>query len=326
MNDIKRVLITGGAGAFGAHMVEKLWRDTNMERIVIYSRDEHKHERLQHALPPDPDDRLRWFIGDVRDRSRLETALYGIDTIVHAAALKIVPTAEYNPTEAIKTNIIGAMNVVEASLRVPTVRRVIALSTDKACAPVNLYGATKLAAEKTVLAANEYSGGRISYNAVRYGNVAGSTGSVIPKWRALAAHGKPLPVTHKSMTRFWMTLEDAGAFVWQALQKDYSGTVFIPRLRHYYLISLAAAVWREVGVEAGECDVIGMRAGEKLHESLISEDEAHWAEELPWAYTLRPLAAPVKVRAGWSYNSLEGASGNEPMTVPMLQSALKKVR
>jgi UDP-N-acetylglucosamine 4,6-dehydratase len=291
------VLVTGGSGAFGrAYVAHLLAMDFGPQRIVVYSRDEHKHERMQ-AEVSDPDERVRYFIGDVRDRDRLQLALRGVDTVVHAAALKIVPAMEYNPTEAIKTNIVGAMNLIEAVLRAPSVLRVVALSTDKACSPVNLYGATKLCAERAFLAANAYGGQAVKFSVVRYGNVSGSTGSVIPKWRAAVRDGRPLEITDERMTRFWMTLPEAVHAVQHALDTAEGAEVFVPRLPSYRITDLAEAI-----VMAGTADlqrvsypfdVTGIRPGEKLHESLISADEAPWAHDMDTHYELRPYDAPT---------------------------------
>jgi UDP-N-acetylglucosamine 4,6-dehydratase len=286
---VNGVLVTGGSGAFGrAYVAHLLAMDFGPQRIVVYSRDEHKHERMQGEIA-DPDDRVRYFIGDVRDRTRMGIALRGVDTVVHAAALKIVPALEYNPTEAIRTNIIGATNLIEAVLRADSVLRVVALSTDKACSPVNLYGATKLCAERAFLAANAYGGQAVRFSVVRYGNVSGSTGSVIPRWRAAVRDGRPLEITDERMTRFWMTLGEAVHAVQHALDTAEGAEVFVPRLPSYRITDLVEAVsWPEYPLR-----VIGIRAGEKLHESLISKDEAPWAHDMGTHYELRPYDAPT---------------------------------
>ena len=289
------VLVTGGSGAFGgAYVAHLLALPRGPSRIVVYSRDEHKHERMEAEMD-DPAGKVRYFIGDVRDRDRLELALRGVDTVVHAAALKIVPAMEYNPTEAIKTNIIGATNLIEAVLRVPSVLRVVALSTDKACSPVNLYGATKLCAERAFLAANAYGGQAVRFSVVRYGNVSGSTGSVIPRWRSALKDGRPLEITDERMTRFWMTLPEAVHAVQHALDTAEGAEVFIPHLPSYKIVDLAKAILKEdaSSVGIGAALFTGIRPGEKLHESLISKDEAPWAHDCDTHYELRPYDPPT---------------------------------
>ncbi len=313
------VLITGGSGAFGRAYAAHLLAHTATERIVIFSRGEHKHEAMEKEIP-DPDGRLRYFLGDVRDLRRLQLAMRGVDTVVHAAALKIVPKLEYNPTEAVRTNVDGAVNVVEAALHSGCVERVIGLSTDKACAPVNLYGSTKLTAEKTFLAANDYGGRSVRFSVVRYGNVSGSTGSVIPRWREQLERGDPVTVTDARMTRFWMTLADAVELVVECCYTGEPAEVMIPKLPTYRVMDLAYAV---AGVGA-TVTFTGIRAGEKLHESLISPDEAPWAwEDRPTAtYRIRPFAAPNQTDAQWSYNS---DTGEVRLTVKELQQRLEEL-
>jgi UDP-N-acetylglucosamine 4,6-dehydratase len=258
-----KVLITGGSGSFGQAFTEHLL-GTKVERIVIYSRGEHAQEEMARRFA---DPRLRFFIGDVRDRKRLELAMHGIDTVVHAAALKIVPIAEYNPTECIATNVGGAENVVLSSISAG-VTRVIALSTDKAVNPINLYGASKLAAEKIFIAANNLSAGRCRFSVVRYGNVAGSRGSVLPLFKSLVAKGeKTLPITDFRMTRFWITMQQAIAMVNTCHAQMQGREVFVPMIPSIYISAL---------IEALDCEpaVIGIRPGEKLHEVLITEDES----------------------------------------------------
>jgi UDP-N-acetylglucosamine 4,6-dehydratase len=264
-----RVLITGGTGSFGQAFTEHLL-GTKVERIVIYSRGEHAQEEMARRFP---DSRLRFFIGDVRDRRRLGLAMYGIDTVIHAAALKIVPIAEYNPTECIATNVGGAENVVLSAIGTD-VSRVIALSTDKAVNPINLYGASKLAAEKIFIAANNLSAGRCRFSVVRYGNVAGSRGSVLPLFRSLVAKGeKTLPITDMRMTRFWISMDQAIALVNTCHTLMKGREVFVPKIPSIRITTL---------IEALGCDPveIGIRPGEKIHETLISEDEARMATEL----------------------------------------------
>lgn len=293
MTELPRILVTGGTGAFGQAFVRRQLEADAVERIVVYSRDEHKQERMAREFGSDPQDRLRFFLGDVRDIDRLEMAMRaGITHVVHAAALKIVPWCEYNPSEAISTNIGGARNIVDASIRASTVERVVALSSDKACSPVNLYGATKLAAEKLMLAANALGGGRVRFSAVRYGNVSGSTGSVIPLWRTKAREHEPLPMTDGAMTRYWMLLGEAITLVEDVLVSDRAGQVVIPKLPSYRIRDLAEAVWIEQWGTAYlgplPLDQIGIRPGEKIHESMISEDEAPWAWDCGTHYEIVP--------------------------------------
>lgn len=257
-----KVLITGGTGSFGQAFTEHLLR-TKVGRVVIYSRGEHAQEEMARRFP---DPRVRFFIGDVRDRKRLELAMHGIDTVVHAAALKIVPIAEYNPTECMATNVGGAENVVMAAISTG-VGRVIALSTDKAVNPINLYGASKLAAEKIFIAANNLSAGRCRFSVVRYGNVAGSRGSVLPLFKALVAKGeKTLPITDERMTRFWITMLQAIRLVNICHANMKGREVFVPMIPSIHITSL---------IEALDCEPVkvGIRPGEKIHETLISEDE-----------------------------------------------------
>jgi UDP-N-acetylglucosamine 4,6-dehydratase len=263
-----KVLITGGTGSFGQAFTEHLLA-TKVERIVIYSRGEHAQEEMARRFS---DERIRWFIGDVRDRDRLELAMLGINTVVHAAALKVVPIAEYNPTECIATNIRGAENVVLAAIS-SGVSRVIALSTDKAVNPINLYGASKLAAEKVFTAANNLSAGRCRFSVVRYGNVAGSRGSVLPLFQTIAKEHQSLPVTDNRMTRFWVTMEQAIAMVNIAHTQMRGREIFIPKAPSVKILDLVSALNRSY-------HIIGIRPGEKLHELLISEDETGTT----WAY------------------------------------------
>lgn len=292
-------LVTGGSGAFGRAYVAHLLADTAVDRVIIYSRSEHKQEAMERELP-DPDGRLRFFLGDVRDLRRLQLAMRGVDTVVHAAALKVVPKLEYNPTEAVRTNVDGAVNVIEAALASGSVERVVALSTDKACEPVNLYGATKLCAEKLFLAANAYGGRSVRFNAVRYGNVSGSTGSVIPRWRGQLERGEMLTVTDARMTRFWMTLADAVEVVERALDTGRPGELHVPIVPAYRVIDLAYAV-------AGQDYTMrydGVRPGEKVHESLISADEATWLVRGDTdTFVLAPMGRPNTDATGWSYTS-----------------------
>ena len=297
---MKSVLITGGSGSFGNAFVRRLL-ETDSERVVIYSRDEQKQETMAHALAGHPRfDSLRFFIGDIRDIDRLTLAMHGIDTVVHAAALKIVPTAEYNPTECVATNIMGAENVVKACIR-SGVKRAIALSTDKAVNPVNLYGATKLAMEKIFVAGNALAAGSVAFSVVRYGNVVGSRGSVIPLFKRLAAEGKALPITDKRMTRFWITLDQAIDLVMLCHSEMSGREIFVPKIPSMKVVDLARAIsgnefWLETGI----------RPGEKINEVLITEDEARSTYELSNHYKILPPGEPsrlIPVQEGFRYTS-----------------------
>jgi UDP-N-acetylglucosamine 4,6-dehydratase len=295
---MKNVLITGGTGSFGNAFVRRLLASHKPERIVIYSRDEQKQEEMARSLAHlDRNSVLRFFIGDVRDRDRLEFGLHGIDTVIHAAALKIVPVLEYNPTECIATNIGGAENVVRASIRAG-VKRVIALSTDKAVNPINLYGASKLAAEKVFIAANSLAAGSTLFSVVRYGNVAGSRGSVIPYFRKLALEGKPLTVTHPDMTRFHITLDQAIDLVLTCHNNMKGREIYIPKIPSFRILDLVSA-FDKIGVE------IGIRPGEKINECLMTEDESRHAFDLSTFYMIRETKERLglRVKEGFRYAS-----------------------
>lgn len=283
MLNAKAVLITGGTGSFGQRLVATLLeRFPQIERIVVFSRDELKQYEMLQSFPAKKHPQLRFFLGDVRDEQRLSRALEGIDTVVHAAALKQVPAAEYNPFECIKTNIIGAKNLVDACLD-QGVRRVVALSTDKAAAPINLYGATKLCSDKLFVAANNTKGSRdIAFSVVRYGNVFGSRGSVVPFFLQQRGQGK-LSITDKRMTRFNITLQQGVDFVLKALEIMWGGEIFVPKIPSYRIVDVAEAV-------APECklDEIGIRAGEKLHEEMITETDALNSLEFDDYYAILP--------------------------------------
>ena len=311
---MKSVLITGGSGSFGNAFVRRLL-ETDAERVVIYSRDEQKQETMARDLSSHARSSiLRFFVGDVRDVDRLHFAMHSIDTVVHAAALKIVPTAEYNPTECVATNITGAENVVKASIRAG-VSRAIALSTDKAVNPVNLYGATKLAMEKIFIAANALSAGSTRFSVVRYGNVVGSRGSVIPLFKSLAAQGKPLPITDKRMTRFWITLDQAIDLVLLCRHEMIGREIFVPKIPSMKILDLAQAVsgndfWLEVGI----------RPGEKIHEVLITEDEARSTLEYRDHYKIFPNVYNGTLPAVFRYTS----DGNKDwLTVEQLKEMIK---
>lgn len=278
----KTVLITGGTGSFGKKFVEILLREYRPRKIIIFSRDELKQYEMRHVQGFDHPS-LRFFIGDVRDRDRLRRAMMGVDIVVHAAALKQVPACEYNPMEAIKTNILGSANVVEAALDA-RVEKVLMLSTDKAVNPINLYGATKLAAEKLVIQSNVYAAhSPTRFSCVRYGNVIGSRGSVVPLFLQQRAMGR-ITITDPRMTRFWISLEQGVRFVIRCLEQMTGGEVFVPKLPSMRIMDLAQAIAPEAQVE-----YIGIRPGEKLHEVLIHEDEARYTVETEDMYVILPL-------------------------------------
>src|SRR5579863_1901324 len=277
----KNILITGGTGSFGRKCADILRRDYNPQRLLIFSRDELKQHEMRTGGFDQPC--FRYFIGDVRDVDRLRRAMVGVDVVIHAAALKQVPACEYNPIEAIKTNVDGAKNVIEAALD-NRVHRVLALSTDKAVNPINLYGATKLVAEKLFVQANAYRGGDpIRFSSVRYGNVVGSRGSVIPLFREQRKSGR-ITVTDPRMTRFWITLEQGVRFVLRSIETMVGGEVFVPKIPSMKMIDLATAI-------APNCEiqVIGIRPGEKLHEVLLSEDEARNSIEQEDRFVIMPM-------------------------------------
>ncbi|MGN4126607.1 UDP-N-acetylglucosamine 4,6-dehydratase (inverting) [Lysinibacillus sphaericus] len=275
----KTVLVTGGTGSFGKKFVKQALK-LNVKKIIIFSRDELKHYEMRQQFHDD--DRIRFFIGDVRDKERLDRAFDGVDIVVHAAAMKHVDACEYNPFEAIKTNIHGAQNIIEAAIDCG-VEKVIALSTDKACSPVNLYGATKLASDKLFVAANSYVGSKkTGFSVVRYGNVAGSRGSVVPFFKKTSETGT-VPVTDERMTRFWITLDQGVQFVIDSLERMHGGEIFVPKIPSMKVMDLAQAI-------APECDVkiVGIRPGEKLHEAMIMEDDARHTVEFDNHYVIQP--------------------------------------
>jgi UDP-N-acetylglucosamine 4,6-dehydratase len=265
----KSVLVTGGTGSFGTKFAQTVLERYDVRRLLIFSRDELKQFEMQNRRPfCDRGDVMRWFLGDVRDAQRLGKAMEGVDVVIHAAALKQVPAAEYNPFEAVKTNIIGAENVINAALDA-NVQRVIALSTDKAAAPINLYGATKLASDKLFVAANNHKGTReIRFSVVRYGNVLGSRGSVIPYFLERKKEGV-LPITDERMTRFSITLQAGVEFVLECLGRMWGGELFVPRIPSYRILDVANAIAPEA-----EIKIVGIRPGEKLHEEMITTTDA----------------------------------------------------
>ena len=277
------VLVTGGTGLFGKKFIRVLLDDYQPEKIIVFSRDELKQHEMRVA--GFDHNSIRYFIGDVRDKDRLMRAMHGVNLVVHAAALKQVPACEYNPMEAIKTNILGSSNVIDAAIE-NGVAKVLALSTDKAVNPINLYGATKLAAEKLFIQSNAYAGGRNTrISCVRYGNVVGSRGSVVPLFIKQRESGK-VTITDERMTRFWLSLEQGVRFVIRCIEQMQGGEVFVPKIPSMRMVDLAAAMAPDAEVE-----IIGIRPGEKLHESLIGEDEARHTVELPEMYVVQPSNA-----------------------------------
>jgi UDP-N-acetylglucosamine 4,6-dehydratase/5-epimerase len=276
------VLVTGGTGSFGKKFCDFMLKQYRPKKLIVFSRDELKQHEMRQMFPETEFPTLRFFLGDVRDRERLERAFHGVDIVVHAAALKQVPACEYNPFEAILTNVMGAKNIIDAAID-QRVKRVLALSTDKAVNPVNLYGATKLCAEKLFVQGNSYSGDSSTrFSCVRYGNVVGSRGSVIPLFLQQREQGR-ITVTDPRMTRFWITLEQGVNFVIRCTEKMHGGEVFIPKIPSMNIMDLAEAV-------APNCEVneVGIRPGEKLHEVLVSEDEARHTVEMEDMFVLMP--------------------------------------
>ena len=325
----KNVLITGGTGSFGKKFIETiLERYPEVKKIIIYSRDELKQSELKFKYPSNEFPQLRFFIGDVRDKARLTTACEGVDVIIHAAAIKQVDTAEYNPTECIRTNVDGAENVIHAALACG-VKDVVALSTDKACAPINLYGATKLASDKLFTAANNIRGSKdIKFSVVRYGNVMGSRGSVIPFFIKKKPEGI-LPVTHEEMTRFNISLQDGVDLVMFAIQKHLGGEIFVPKIPSYKILDVAKAV-------APECEVkvVGIRPGEKLHEEMITDTDSLNTIDLGKHYAILPSVSLIyteeefmkhhnatKVPFGFKYNS---GTNTEWESIEGLRKLIKK--
>lgn len=285
------VLVTGGTGSFGKKFAETMLREYHPKKLIIFSRDELKQHEMRVA--GFDHESLRYFIGDVRDRDRLKRAMKGVDILVHAAALKQVPACEYNPIEAVATNIEGAKNVIDAALDAG-VTKVLGLSTDKAVNPVNLYGATKLVAEKLLVQANSYRGeGPTRFSCVRYGNVVGSRGSVIPLFRTQRCN-KRVTVTDARMTRFWITLEQGVRFVIRCIEQMHGGEVFVPKIPSMNIMDLATAIAPGCRVEE-----IGIRPGEKLHEVLLSDDEARHSVELDTMFVIRP-AHPWWENENWA--------------------------
>lgn len=318
------VLITGGTGSFGKEFLSTILTKHSPSRVVIFSRDELKQYELKQRW--ENDNRIRFFLGDIRDRDRLTMALRGVDYVVHAAALKQVDTAEYNPMEFVKTNILGSENVIQASLAAG-VKKVVALSTDKASSPVNLYGATKLTADKLFISSNHYAvDGGTRFCVVRYGNVIGSRGSVIPFFRRVASDGGPLPITDRRMTRFWITLPQAVDFVIDSFSSMSGGELYVPRIPSMRVMDLAEAI--APGMDTVE---IGIRPGEKLHEEMISSEDARRTVRQSDRYVVQPTLAiwggfheapGEAVEDGFSYAS---DSNNEWLSVNELRTMLKSL-
>ena len=294
MLDGKSILITGGTGSLGKALTKYLLESSKVRRIAVLSRDELKQSSMRIEFSND--ERLRWFLGDIRDIERLKRAFHDVDYVIHTAALKQVDTGEYNPMEFIKTNVLGSQNVIDAAISAG-VKRIVALSTDKASSPINLYGATKLTADKLFIAANNYG---FKYgttcSVVRYGNVMGSRGSVIPYFKDLADQGKSLPITDLRMTRFWISLEQAVKFVIDSLEMMEGGELYVPRIPSMKIIDLARAVSPKSTLEE-----IGMRPGEKLHEEMISSDDSRRTIILKDRFVVTPVVAE------WGYNAPKGA-------------------
>ncbi|ANV97502.1 UDP-N-acetylglucosamine 4,6-dehydratase (inverting) [Helicobacter enhydrae] len=279
----KTILITGGTGSFGKAFIARVLQSYSPKKIIVYSRDELKQYEMAQSIN-DAQNKMRFFIGDVRDGNRLQKAMEGVDICIHAAALKHVPIAEYNPLECIKTNILGATNVIDSAL-MHGVEYVVALSTDKAANPINLYGATKLCSDKLFVSANNIKGSKkTKFCVVRYGNVVGSRGSVVPFFKNLIAQGAcELPITDERMTRFWITLEDGVKFVLKSLERMHGGEIFIPKIPSMKITDLAKALAPNLPLK-----IIGIRPGEKLHEVMIPRDDAHLAWEFDDFFILEP--------------------------------------
>jgi UDP-N-acetylglucosamine 4,6-dehydratase len=311
------ILITGGTGSFGKAFLQEVLTTHNPRRVAILSRDELKQSEMRAHFT---DNRIRWFLGDIRDKDRLIRAFHGVDYVVHAAALKQVDTAEYNPFEYVQTNILGSQNVIDAAIDAG-VKKVVALSTDKASSPINLYGATKLTADKLFVAANNYS---YSYNTamavVRYGNVMGSRGSVIPFFQKLIAENKPLPITDPSMTRFWITLPQAVQFVIDSFDSMHGGELYVPRIPSMRIMDLVEAL-----KPGAETYIVGIRPGEKLHEEMIASDDSYRTLRQADRYVVQPTVKEwwfkdsegEPVAEGFSYSS---NNNDQWLTIPELHN------
>ncbi len=316
----KTLLITGGTGSFGKKCVEILLKDYRLKRLIIFSRDELKQFEMSQKFSPQQHPCLRYFIGDVRDKDRLYRAFRGVDYVIHAAALKQVPAAEYNPTECIRTNVTGAENILNAAAD-SGVKKVIALSTDKAVAPVNLYGATKLCSDKLFIAANMYAT-PTRYSIVRYGNVMGSRGSVIPFFIQKKQQDEPLPITDKRMTRFWITLEESVHMVLRSFALASGGEIFVPKIPSMKITDLAKAIAPDLPTTE-----VGIRPGEKLYESMITAEDARHTIDIGDYYVIKPETFPytgvqgTPVAENFCYNS---GTNDKWLQVEELQNILKK--
>lgn len=321
----KTILITGGTGSFGNHFVDYVLEHYKPKKIIIYSRDEFKQFNMSNKYKK-YEDIFRFFIGDVRDKDRLKRALNGVDYVIHAAALKQVPACEYNPIEAVKTNINGAMNIVDAVLDSPSVKKVVALSTDKAVNPINLYGGTKLVSDKLFIAANAYVGDRdLSFSVVRYGNVAGSRGSVIPFFKNIVEKGgEELPITDYRMTRFWISLEQGVELVIKALHDSKGGETFISKIPSFKITDLAQAI-----LPGCKMPEVGIREGEKLHEIMVTKEDSATTYEYQKHFIIYPhytwwgkeniLPGGKKVEEGFEYSS---GKNKEWLSIDDLQKRL----
>ncbi len=323
----KSILITGGTGSFGQAFTEKILKEwPKVKRLIIFSRDEQKQFQMAQKYPQSQYPMMRYFIGDVRDLSRVKLAIKDVNYVIHAAAMKHVPIAEYNPFECIKTNIFGAQNIIDACLD-SSVERVVALSTDKAAAPINLYGATKLASDKLFVAANNIVGGQdIKFSVVRYGNVMGSNGSVMPFFIKIAKTGT-IPITDLLMTRFNITLNDGVNMVMHALENSWGGEIFVPKIPSYRITDVAEAIAPDCEIE-----VIGIRPGEKIHEEMITSSDSFSTYDLGKYYAILPQVTKwdlekfvtehnaVKVKNGFQYNSGEN---EEWLSVEKLKELIK---
>lgn len=328
MFENKSILITGGTGSLGKALTQHILKNfPSIGRLIIFSRDEQKQFQMAQEFPVSEYPQLRYFIGDVRDKARLIRAFKGVDFVIHAAAMKHVPIAEYNPDECVKTNIHGAQNVIDAALET-SVERVVALSTDKACAPINLYGATKLASDKLFVAANNISGwNTIKFSVVRYGNVMGSNGSVIPFFMKKRSEGV-LPITDTNMTRFNISLQGGVDMVMYALEHAWGGEIFVPKIPSYKITDIAEAI-----APKAEIKIVGIRPGEKVHEEMITSSDSYLTYDLGKYYVILPSTPKwdvqhfltsnnaTKVVDGFSYNSL---NNTEWLTVEELRSLIKE--
>lgn len=324
----KTILITGGTGSFGQRFTKRILAEYNPKKIIIYSRDEYKQYVMRSKFK-EYDEKLRFFIGDVRDKDRLYRALQGVDVVIHSAALKHVTVAEYNPIEAIKTNINGAMNIIDAAIDCG-VEKVVALSTDKAVSPVNLYGATKLVSDKLFVAGNAYAGGKsTTFSVVRYGNVTGSRGSIVPFFNTLINNGtKELPITDYRMTRFWITLDQGVDLVFKAITEAKGGEIYVSKIPSYKVTDLAKAMLPDA-----ELKEVGIREGEKLHEVMVTEEDSRLTYDYGDHYIIYPhfdwwdtakhfKTGGVKVSDGFRYSS---DNNSEWLSVEDMRERLKSI-